>query len=287
MGANVRELVEEDGTICGVRYRGQGGWHEIRAILTVGADGRHSRIRQLSGLEFLAKDASPLDVLWFRLPRYSTEPDELTAMVGKGQFIALLNRDTQWQVGCVIAKGAYQELRTQGLESFRQAIIRAVPQFSDRINQLQSWSQVAYLSVETGCLKRWYRPGLILIGDAAHVMAPFGGVGINYAIADAVVAANQLIKALKVKQVDLQDLAGVQRRRELPTRIVQAFQSLIQKQLFLPGLDTKRSFRPPALMRLPFAPRLLARFLGFELIPVRVAPALRSPSDAARSVYLC
>lgn len=276
-GANVQELIEEAGTIQGVRYRGQGGWHEVRAMLTVGADGRHSRIRQLAGFEFAQKDASPLDVLWFRLPRYPSEPDELSALVGQGQFIALLNRNTQWQVGCVIAKGAYQQLRRQGLETFRESIVKAVPQFGDRIEQLQNWSQIAYLSVETGCLKRWYRPGLLLIGDAAHVMAPFGGVGINYAIADAVVTANQLIKPLKAKQVTPQDLAKIQRRRELPTRIIQTFQSIIQQQLFLPGLNSTQPFRPPALMRLPFVPRLLARFLGFELIPVHVAPTPNNP----------
>jgi 2-polyprenyl-6-methoxyphenol hydroxylase-like FAD-dependent oxidoreductase len=275
MGANVQELIEEAGSIRGVRYRGQGGWHEIRATLTIGADGRHSRIRQLAGLEFPTKTSSPLDVLWFRLPRHSSEPDELAAMAGQGQFIALLNRDTQWQVGCVIVKGAYQQLRSQGLDAFRQSIVKVVPQFGDRIDQLQSWSQIAYLSVETGCLNRWYRPGLLLIGDAAHVMAPFGGVGINYAIADAVVAANILIEPLKAKQVDLKDLAKIQRRRELPTRIIQAFQSIIQQQLFLPSLDATQPFRPPALMRLPFIPRLLARFLGFELIPVHVAPAVQ------------
>jgi 2-polyprenyl-6-methoxyphenol hydroxylase-like FAD-dependent oxidoreductase len=271
MGANVRELVEEEGKIQGVRYQGQEGWHEIRATLTVGADGRHSRIRQLAGLEFPEQKAAPVDVLWFRLPRYATEPQELTAMAGHGQFVALMNRDTQWQIGCVIAKGAYQQVRSQGLESFRESIVKVVPQFSDRIEQLQSWSQVAYLSVETGCLKRWYRDGLLLIGDAAHIMAPFGGVGINYAIADAVVTANLLTQPLKAQQVNLPDLAKVQRRRELPTRMIQAFQSLIQRQIFALGLDPNRSFRPPAFMRLPLMPRLLARFLGFELIPVHLA----------------
>lgn len=273
MGANVQELVESAGTIQGVRYRGQGEWHEIRATLTIGADERHSRVRQLAGLMFPKSNASPLDVLWFRLPRYPNEPDELTALVGHGQFIALLNRDTQWQVGCVIAKGAYQTLRRQGLETFRQSVVKAVPQFSDRIEQLQNWSQIAYLSVETGCLKRWYRPGLLLIGDAAHVMAPFGGVGINYAIADAVVAANILTEPLRAKQVNCQNLLKVQRRRALPTWLIQTFQSIIQRQLFLPGLDPTQPFRAPALMRLPFVPRLLARFLGFELIPIHVAPA--------------
>jgi 2-polyprenyl-6-methoxyphenol hydroxylase-like FAD-dependent oxidoreductase len=139
--------------------------------------------------------------------------------------------------------------------------------------QLQNWSQIAYLAVETGCLKRWYRPGLLLIGDAAHVMALFGGVGINYAIADAVVAANILTAPLSAKRVTLQDLLRVQRRRALPTWLIQTFQSIIQQQLLLPGLDPTQPFHPPALMHLPFVPKLLARFLGFELIPVHVVSA--------------
>ncbi|NMG22036.1 FAD-dependent oxidoreductase [Brasilonema bromeliae] len=273
MGANVQELLEEEGVIRGVRYRGQGGWHEIRATLTVGADGRHSRVRQLAGFEFPSRNTPPLDVLWFRLPRYRDEPDELNALVSHGQFIVLMNRNDQWQVGYVIPKGEYQKLRSQSLEVFRQSIVKAVPQFSDRIEQLQRWSQIAYLSVESGCLKRWYRAGLLLIGDAAHIMAPFGGVGVNYAIADAVVAANLLSKPLKAKQVNLRDLAKVQRRRELPTHIIQVFQSMIQQQMLIPGLDSTVPFQPPALMRLPFFPRFLARFLSFELVPVHVAPA--------------
>jgi 2-polyprenyl-6-methoxyphenol hydroxylase-like FAD-dependent oxidoreductase len=273
MGANVQELIEDVEAIRGVRYRRQGGWHEIRATLTIGADGRHSRVRQLAGLNLPRPSASPLDVLWFRLPRHPNEPDELTALVGHGQFVALLNRDTQWQVGCVIEKGAYQTLRSQGLEAFRQSMVKAVPQFGDRIEQLQNWSQIAYLSVDTGCLKRWYRDGLLLIGDAAHIMAPFGGVGINYAIADAVVAANILAEPLKAKRVTLRHLLRVQRCRAIPTWIIQTFQSIIQRQLFLPGLDTTQPFHPPALMRLPFVPRLLARLLGFEFIPIHVASA--------------
>jgi 2-polyprenyl-6-methoxyphenol hydroxylase-like FAD-dependent oxidoreductase len=284
MGANVRELLETEGKIHGVRYQGQGGWHELRATLTIGADGRHSRIRQLAGLEFSAKQSAPVDVLWFRLPRYANEPEELTALAGHGRFLALMNRDTQWQVGCVIPKGAYRQLRQQSLTSFRQSITQVVPQFSDRIELLQSWSQIAHLSVETGCLRRWYRDGLLLIGDAAHIMAPFGGVGINYAIADAVVAANILTEPLTARRVNLPDLAKVQRRRELPTRIIQAFQALIQRQIFSLGLDADRSFRPPAFMRLPLMPRLLARFLGFGIIPVRLASANPSISTRARSI---
>lgn len=269
MGANVQELVVEGEVIRGVRYRGHGGWHEVRATVTVGADGRHSHTRQLGKFESI-QTSSPMDVLWFRLPRLPEDPPGGRGRISKGHILVCLERPNDWQIAYVIPKGTYQELRAAGLEALRQAIVEVTPEFKGRIDQLHDWSQVAFLSVESSRLKRWYRPGLLLIGDAAHVMSPVGGVGINYAIQDAVVAANVLTRPLKAGKIALKDLAKVQHQRELPTRIIQAFQSLIQTQIFSHVLDSEQLFKPPAWLRLPILRDLPARLIAFGVFPAHV-----------------
>ncbi|MBW4686498.1 MAG: FAD-dependent oxidoreductase [Komarekiella atlantica HA4396-MV6] len=269
MGANVQELVTENGVAQGVRYRGGGGWHEVRALLTVGADGRHSRLKQLGGFESI-ETSPPMDVLWFRLPRKPEDPEGGVGRFAQGHIVAMLNRGDEWQLAYVIPKGGYQKLRAAGLEELKKSVVEVVPEFNERIQNLQDWSQVAFLSVESSRVKRWYLSGLLLIGDAAHVMSPVGGVGINYAIQDAVVAANVLSKPLKNRQVELSDLAKVQRQRELPTRIIQAFQTFVQKQIFAPILNSNRSFQPPILLRLPILRDLPARLIALGIFPVHV-----------------
>ncbi len=269
MGANVQELIAENGVIQGVRYRGGGGWHEIRAILTVGADGRHSRLRHLGEFESI-ETSPPMDILWFRLPRQPEDPEGGMGRFGQGHIIAMLNRGDEWQLAYVIPKGGYQQLRAAGLEELKKSVVKVLPEFQERIQNLHDWSQIAFLSVESSRVKRWYHPGLLLIGDAAHVMSPVGGVGINYAIQDAVVAANLLSKPLKNGQVQLSDLAKVQRQRELPTRIIQAFQTFIQKRVFAPVLASDRTFVPPAFLRLPILRDLPARLIALGVFPVHV-----------------
>ncbi|MFQ4145117.1 FAD-dependent oxidoreductase [Chlorogloeopsis sp. ULAP02] len=269
MGANVQELIEEDGVIRGVRYRGHGGWHEIRAILTVGADGRHSRLRQSANFESI-QTSPPMDVLWFRLPK---KPDDLEGgigRIGRGHIVAMLDRGEQWQIAYVISKGGYQEIRAAGLEALRKSVVDVVPELQDRVEYLQDWSQIAFLSVESSRLKRWYRPGLLLIGDAAHIMSPVGGVGINYAIQDAVVAANVLSKPLKQGRVELSHLAKVQRQRELPTRVIQAFQSLVQQRIFARVLNSNQLLQLPAWLRLPWLRDFPLRLVAYGLFPAHV-----------------
>ncbi|MBW4566682.1 MAG: FAD-dependent oxidoreductase [Tolypothrix carrinoi HA7290-LM1] len=269
MGANVQELIEENGVIQGVRYRGQGGWHEVRALLTVGADGRHSRLRQLGNFESI-NTSPPMDVLWFRLPKKPEDTEDGVGRIGRGHILAMLNRSDSWQIGFVIPKGGYQELRAAGLSALRKSIVDIAPELSSRIENLHDWSQVAFLSVESSRVKRWHHPGLLLIGDAAHIMSPVGGVGINYAIQDAVVAANVLSKPLKAGRVDERDLAKVQRLRELPTRIIQTFQALVQKQIFARVLNSDEIFQPPGFLRLPILRDLPARLIALGVFPVHV-----------------
>lgn len=272
MGANVQELIEENGIIKGVRYRGHGGWHEVRAQLTVGADGRHSRLRQLAGFEAVGT-SPPMDVLWFRLPRIPEDPSGGMGRIGNGHILVMLERPDQWQIAYVIPKGGYQEIRAAGIEALRQGIVGVVPELCDRVQYLKDWSQIAFLSVESSRVPRWYRPGLLLIGDAAHIMSPVGGVGINYAVQDAVVAANVLSESLKHNSIHIWDLAEVQRQRELPIRVIQAFQSVIQQQIFariLNSNNSNQSFTPPAFLQLPILRDLPGRLIAFGIWPVHV-----------------
>jgi 2-polyprenyl-6-methoxyphenol hydroxylase-like FAD-dependent oxidoreductase len=278
MEARVRQLVEEGGVIRGVRYEGEDGWHEVRAALTVGADGRGSRMRRLAGFEPI-KTSPPMDVLWFKLPREPDDPEGALGRVGRGHIAILLDRFDYWQVGYVIPKGTFPELRHEGIESLRRSFAELIPEFADRLEQLEDWKEVSLLSVESSRCPRWYRPGLLLIGDAAHVMSPVGGVGINYAIQDAVVAANVLAGPLKDSQAQLKDLdtkylAAVQRRRELPTRFIQALQTQIQRRVLASVLRSERPLAPPGWLRLltrvPLVRSVPARIVGFGLWPVRV-----------------
>ncbi len=193
LGANVQRLVRDGEAVAGVRYRGgDDAWHEVRASLTVAADGRFSKVRGLLGLEPV-KTAPPMDVVWFRLPRRPDDPQEAGALyIHAGHFAVLLERADEWQIGYAILKGGYQQLKTAGVEGLRQSLAETVPWLANRVGRFTDWKQASVLSVESSRLKRWYAPGVLLIGDAAHVMSPVGGVGINYAIQDAVETANLL-----------------------------------------------------------------------------------------------
>lgn len=271
MGANVQELIDEGGTIRGVRYRGKGGWHEVRAPLTVGADGRFSRLRQLAGFEPI-KTSPPMDILWFRLPRspQDSQCQGLDGRINGGHMLAIIDRLDYWQLGYIILKGSYQQLRAGGIEAVQTAIADLAPEFRDRVHHLKDWSEMAFLSVESNRLPRWYRPGLLLIGDAAHTMSPVGGVGINYAVQDAVVTANVLSQPLKSGSLHLWDLAEVQRQREWPIKAIQSFQSQVQKQIIARALDGDRPFKLPGFLRWPVLRDIPARLIAFGVWPVKL-----------------
>ena len=266
--ADARELVEEGGVVRGVRYRSPDGWHEVRALLTVGADGRFSRVRRLAGLRAVAT-AQPIDVLWFRLPRRPGDPEGLVPAVGAGHFLLLVDRGDQWQIAAAIPKGTYPEQRAAGLEALRRTVAALVPWLADRVGALDDWRRVAVLSVASDRLERWYRPGLLLLGDAAHVMSPFGGNGINYAVQDAVAAANRLSVPLQAGRLSLRDLAAVQRRRDWPTRLTQAAVALAQDALFARVLRAGTAGGPPRPLRPPGAVRVLLRVPGLRDLPLR------------------
>jgi 2-polyprenyl-6-methoxyphenol hydroxylase-like FAD-dependent oxidoreductase len=263
MGASAQELIEEEGEMQGVRYRDHEGWHEVRALLTVGADGRSSRVRRMAGFNPI-KTSPPMDVLWFRWPRRPEDGEGILGRFGRGHGLVLLDRLDQWQVGYVILKGSYQQVRAAGLEALRGSITEMAPEFADRTETLQDWEQIAVLSVESSRCPVWYRPGLLLIGDAAHVMSPIGGVGINYAIQDAVVAANVLTDPLLAGQVRLDHLKQVQRERERPTRIIQWIQKQVQQRIIGAALKSN------APLTLPLSVRLLLRIPGLRDIPARI-----------------
>jgi len=273
MGAMVDELIEDPdrGAVRGVRYRGEGGEHELRATLTVGADGRFSKLRKLSGLGEAAIRASPpMDVLWFRLPRKADDPHGLMGRIGAGHLLIELDRGEEWQVAFIIRKDSYAQLRAAGLEELRREIVQTAPELADRVELLTDWKQVSLLSVAADRLPLWYRPGLLLIGDAAHVMSPAGGNGINYAIHDAVTAANLLSGPLKAGNVSVADLARVQRRREWPTRIIQGIVNTMQEQILRPALDSDKPFAVPGFVRWPVVSGLVAHVMGFGIGRVHV-----------------
>jgi 2-polyprenyl-6-methoxyphenol hydroxylase-like FAD-dependent oxidoreductase len=228
--AEVKDLIFDGDRVSGVRTPEL----EVRAELVVAADGRKSAVRAASGLG-LASAHSPMDVLWFRMKWRPGDPQELFAVIRKGLLMAMIYRGDYWQVAYLMPKGANP--RGGSLEAFKERLVGARPQLREHVNDLRTWDDTSQLDVRVDRLKTWWRAGLLCIGDAAHAMSPAGGVGINLAVADAVAAANILCAPLREGRLTDADLAKVQRRRELPARIIQAGQVFIQNRAVEPNLN--------------------------------------------------
>lgn len=258
-------LIEKDHRVAGVRVQSPEGEKQVYADLVVACDGRHSILREAAAMT-KRDSGAPMDVLWFRLPRQNTDPEDTFAIVESGHMMVLLNRTDYWQAAYVVPKGSDEIIRAKPIGTLRDSITRLAPFLAVSAGELTSWDDVKTLVVRVDCLENWYRAGLLLIGDAAHAMSPIGGVGINLAIQDAVAAANILAVALRTKTpIDEPLLREVQRRRMLPTRIIQALQVQAQKRLITKALEESGDTpRVPAILR------WLLRFRAVRNIPARL-----------------
>jgi 2-polyprenyl-6-methoxyphenol hydroxylase-like FAD-dependent oxidoreductase len=273
MNAEVTDLIEEGGLVVGLRAKTPDGPLEVRSALVVGADGRHSVVRAKAGLS-VEEFGAPMDVLWFRISRKSHDPIDPMGRFDTGRIFIMLNRGDYWQCGFVIAKGSLSEVHAKGLAAFRDSVAALAPFVADRVQELREWDSIKLLTVQVDRLRRWYRPGLLCIGDAAHAMSPVGGVGINLATQDAVATANFLAGALRDNRLTVEDLDLVQARRAWPTEMTQRVQLLIQNRLIRSVLGSMAPVLPPFPIRLiarfPFLQRLPARVIGLGFRPEHI-----------------
>ncbi len=278
MDAEAQGLIEENGHVVGVRAQTPEGARIYKTDLVVGADGRHSTLRDASGL-MVDEFGAPMDVFWFRVSRKATDTDETVGRFDNGAVFVMLNRGAYWQCAYVIAKGAAETVRAAGLETFRARITERAPFLADRVRELATWDDARLLSVSVDRMRTWWRPGLLFIGDAAHAMSPIGGIGINLAVQDAVATANILAAFLRDSSATDADLAAVQKRRERPTRLTQQAQVFLQNRVIAPTLAARAGtpFKAPLVVRLlaaiPLLRRIPARLMGMGVQPERV----RSP----------
>jgi len=264
MQTEVTDLLIEDGRVAGVRAKSPHGPLEVRADLTVGADGRRSLVREKAGLAVRDLGA-PIDVLWMRVTRKPGDRNQALGRFRGGKILVTLDRGEYWQCAFVISKGGFDTIRQEGLTKFREEIAAVAPFLRERLGELNDWNDIKLLSVAVDRLRRWSRTGLLCIGDSAHAMSPIGGVGINLATQDAVAAANTLAEPLAQGAVSDARLGDVQRRREFPTRATQAFQVFAHKRFIFPAL---RNPRP--ISRLPLPLKLLQMFPILRRIPARL-----------------
>lgn len=264
MEAEVTDLLWEGSRVRGVAYRRDGENYRLEADLVVGCDGRSSVIRERAGLKSRIFGV-PMDVLWFRLPREVTDPAGIVGRVSASNLLIMIDRGDSFQIGFVIRKGSVATLHDQGVEAFRERLRALVPWLGDRVDQLHSFDEIKLLNVVLSRLPRWYREGLLCIGDAAHAMSPVGGVGINLAVQDAVAAARILAEPLQRGQLSVGSLRRVQRRRWAPTAITQTFQRVAHRFVVATTIADGEVAERPTTAPTPL--RLLQRFPILQAIP--------------------
>jgi 2-polyprenyl-6-methoxyphenol hydroxylase-like FAD-dependent oxidoreductase len=280
MQHEVTDLLKNDDRITGIVARNGNLELQIQADLVVGCDGRHSLTRSAAGLEVI-EHGVPIDVLWFRISRKPDDPAQVLGNVNYGKALILISRSDYFQAGLLIKKGSSRDIQACGLDAFRSDIRKIAPYLGERVNELNDWDQIKMLTVQINRLRRWYRPGLLCIGDAAHAMSPAGGVGINLAIQDAVAAARILAGPLQERNISVAALAEVEKRRMLPTRVTQALQ-LAAHRGFARVFENPGPIQAPwqlkAAVRIPGIQRAVGYAVGIGVRPehVRNGPSTRS-----------
>jgi 2-polyprenyl-6-methoxyphenol hydroxylase-like FAD-dependent oxidoreductase len=274
MQTEAKDLLAQGDRICGLLATGPNGNMQIKAALTIAADGRHSLLRDKSGLKVQDLGA-PFDVLWLRLPVLPGDPADLIGKVKDGQLFVMIYRTDYWQCAYLIPKGGFDTIKAEGLSKFRARLKQIAGFAAGRVDEaIKDFDQIKLLTVTVDRLNKWARPGLLCIGDAAHAMSPIGGVGINLAIQDAVAAANILGPVLQKGVPGLRDLKKVQKRREFPTKVIQAFQVAAQNFMLAPTLAAVRTPKPPLFVKMlnawPWARQFPARLIGMGVRPEHV-----------------
>lgn len=273
MQHEVVDLLRDDGRVIGVKAQTPEGEVQMPADLVVGCDGRHSATRKAAELK-VQEFGVPIDVLWFRISRNNDDPEQVFGNINYGKVLILINRANYFQAGFIIRKGSFESLKQNGLDAFRRNIRQIAPYLGDRVEELKDWDQIKLLTVQINRLRRWHRPGLLCIGDAAHAMSPAGGVGINLAIQDAVATANLLAQPLAHGRMTETLLAQVQQRREFPTRFTQGLQVNAHKvfeHIFQNPGPVKAPWQLKVGSRIPGLQRVLGRVVGIGVRPEHIA----------------
>ena len=277
MQHEVVDLIFENDRVIGVRAKTPDGEQNFRSALVIGADGRYAITHTKAGFE-IEELGVPIDVLWMHISKRPGDPEQMLGFFRHGKLLVLIDRDDYFQAGFVIPKGGIESAKDRGLPALHREIVSLAPFLQDRVAELDDWSKIKLLTVQINRLKKWCRDGLLCIGDSAHAMSPAGGVGINLALQDAAATANLLAAKLARGSVSVQDLEQVQRRREWPTRLIQAMQTFVHRNV-VTGRESKSSDSLPFVVRLlqwfPALQTLPARFVGMGPRPEHI----HSPKD--------